>query len=156
MPMMHASGEEIPTPEETVAALIEQGVKPAEIIADAQAIIDETKAGIVWVDAEADNHVEIVNDRLRAHTVAAQALADAQRAGADLELVKKAEELHGETALDITLGSINSTDARVAQHYHRGHAQETIAFAERRIAAAQNPKGLDKGSYYADIPGVRA
>lgn len=137
MPNIYEGGDEWPTPEETVAALLEQGVSAKQIILDAQEAIDVASTGIVWVDAIAGEHGDATTDRLKAHMLAEQALAAAERAGVDADTLKVARAAHGEAVLDVTIASANSTDARIAAFQHRQHAQETIDFAKRRIAAAK-------------------
>lgn len=137
MPMTHADGTEIPTPEETVVALLEQGYKPADIIRDAEAAIETARDGLAWVDAIAAEHSAATTDKLAAHTLAEQVIEQARKGGASADVIKEAEAAHGAAALDVTIASMSSTDANIAAFQHRQHAQETIEFAERRIAAVK-------------------
>lgn len=140
MPITLEDGSEKPTPEETVGALLEQGDTPDEIIAEAEANIAHAQAGIDWVIAIAAEEASNVDDSVRALMVAKRAVDQAMRAGADAELIKEARKLLEDSAFTNEVASLNSGDAKDAAAQHRVHAEETIANARARVAAANDSK----------------
>lgn len=165
MPNIYEGGDELPTPEETVAELLKQGDTPEEIIAEAELAIHGrgepgdpdyvagALPGIEWVDAVAGRWGEYHGAAQTILEGAKAALAPyrpEEVALAGEEIAKRVRHprspaydalrhVHGATQ-DVEIHAGMRFDSVAAADQHRKNAQETISNARRRIAAAEGAK----------------
>jgi hypothetical protein len=140
MPVTLEDGSERMTPEETVAAMIEQGYTPEQIVSEAEENIAVAEAGIVWVNAEASNQSAATDMALAVQTREREALNAAEAGGANTDEIKKARAAVDDAATATLIFGRMSGQAKDAAQQHRAHATETITNAQRRIAAANDPE----------------
>ena len=136
-PSIYEGGNRAPTPEETVAVLLEQGDTKKQIIAEAEANIAEAEAGIEWVNTIASESSGQIDQQLEVLTATQEALNGLPDGAKQSDAYKEAENAVRVAALDVQILGVVSGAAKDAAKQHVGHASETIANAKRRIAAAQ-------------------